>query len=293
MGYNNCNNIIENNDKKFLSSVDREVKVLYKISDFAKMTGLSQSKIRFYEKNGLLNVHKKDNGYRYFTRWDAFRVNAFRSLLQYGFTIEKAVEIIDAKQAGDSFINSLEEKKEDLQIQIDIMRSRMEKLDMALSLLKSETNDEFKIVFMEDYLYVLASVGIDFSISNKNKKVLAQFAEVMPIASSARIIKHQELKKENESINPNYSFAIPVSKEGVLKDYDKTKVTRITLGNCIYYQRKVTRKKSEKIESFTKLFEFMDKNNLTIRGDIILFPTFLNLDEVGNDIEILYIPINN
>jgi DNA-binding transcriptional MerR regulator len=156
---------------------------MYRISEFANMTGLSQSKIRFYEKKGLLNVHKEENGYRYFTRWDAFRVNAFRSLLEYGFTVEKAVEIIDKKQSGSSFVNSLEAKKEELQVQIEIMNSRMKKINKALSLLNSESDSNFEIVFMEDYLYVLASIGIDFSISNENGKVLARFADVMPIAT--------------------------------------------------------------------------------------------------------------
>lgn len=264
---------------------------MYKISEFAKMTGLSQSKIRFYEKNGLLNVHKEDNGYRYFTRWDAFRINAFRTLLEYGFTVEKAIEIIDEQQSDDLFINSLEAKKKELEIQMDIMNSRIKKLDKSISLLNSKQDNEFEIVFMEDYLYVLASIGIDFNISNENEIPLSQFADVLPISSCARIINQEELNIDGETVNYNYCFAIPISKKSVLKNYDKTKVKRINLGNCIRYKRKTSRLKSEKIESFNELFQFIAQNNFSISGDSILFPTFLNLDENGNDIEILYIPI--
>lgn len=265
---------------------------MYKISEFANMTGLSQSKVRFYEKNGLLNTYREDNGYRYFTRWDAFRVNAFRSLLEYGFTVEKAIEIIDEEQSDDIFISSLKSKKKELEIQIDIMNSRIEKLDKSLNLLNSKHINEFELVFMEDYLYVLASIGIDFSISNKNKTMLAEFSEVMPIASCARIIKEEYLIRDGDFTNPNYCFAIPQSKKFVLRRFDKTQVMKIELGNCIRYIRKVTRSKSEKVESYEGLFEYLDQNKLTISGDVILFPTFLNLDEKGNDIEILYIPVN-
>jgi molybdate transport system ATP-binding protein len=76
-----------------------------------------------------------------------------------------------------------------------------------------------------------------------------------------------------------------------LKKCDKRKIKRIELGKCVYYQRKVCRSKSQTIESYYDLFEYLDKYNLRIRGDVILFPTFLNLDEYGNDIEILYVPI--
>ena len=45
----------------------------YRISEFAAMVGLSQSKIRFYEKYGLFEVKRSRNGYRYYTPEDASR----------------------------------------------------------------------------------------------------------------------------------------------------------------------------------------------------------------------------
>lgn len=45
---------------------------MYRIREFSAMTGLSQSKIRFYEKRGFLLSHREENGYRVFTPEDAF-----------------------------------------------------------------------------------------------------------------------------------------------------------------------------------------------------------------------------
>lgn len=264
---------------------------MYKINEFAKMTGLSQSKVRFYEKNGLLHVHRDGNGYRYFTRWDAFRVNAFRTLRQYGFTVEQAVKMLDERHSELQFINSLEERKEDLQRQIEIMNHRMSKLDAVIYYLKEGYSSNFEIMEIEDYLYVLASNGTDFSISFNNEKTLAQFVDLLSISSFARIISKDDLLSDNEFINPSYANAMPISKEHLLVQYDKTKVKQIKLGRCICYYRKSTREKSENKESFHDLFEFMDKNNYELCGDILLLPTFLNLDGKGNDIEVLYIPI--
>ena len=53
----------------------------YRIGEFSAMTGMSASRIRFYEKEGLFGGAKEENGYRYFTPQDAFRANAFRMLL--------------------------------------------------------------------------------------------------------------------------------------------------------------------------------------------------------------------
>ncbi|MEL7606160.1 MerR family transcriptional regulator [Sedimentibacter saalensis] len=266
---------------------------MYKISEFAKMSGLPQSKVRFYEKNGLLKVRKDINGYRYFTRWDAFRVNAFRVLLQYGFTVEKAISMLDERQSGELFVNSLEDKKEELQKQIDLMHSRMKKLEAVISLLKEGYENKFEIVDMEDYLYVLASNGIDFGISVENGNVIAQFAELLSITSYARIIMMDELLNRNVTINPSYASAIPISREHLLGKYDKSKVKKLKLGKCIRYYRNETREGSEKLDSFNELFNFLEKNNYKINGDVLLLPTFLNLDGKGIDIEVLYVPIKN
>src|SRR5699024_3023552 len=73
---------------------------MYRIKEFAAMTGLPPSKIRFYEKHGLLSARREENGYRVFSPEDAFRSNAFRVLLQYGFTVEQAVSMLDAEQGA-------------------------------------------------------------------------------------------------------------------------------------------------------------------------------------------------
>ena len=82
---------------------------MYRIKEFAAMTGLPPSKIRFYEKHGLLATRREENGYRVFSPEDAFRANAFRVLLQYGFTVEQAVAMLDAEQGTDDFKRSLED----------------------------------------------------------------------------------------------------------------------------------------------------------------------------------------
>lgn len=56
---------------------------------------------RFTNENnqhGLVLSDRMENGYRVFTPEDAFRSNAFRVLLQYGFSISEAIEMLDAKQ---------------------------------------------------------------------------------------------------------------------------------------------------------------------------------------------------
>ena len=86
----------------------------YKIGEFAAMTGMTPSKVRFYDKAGLFTSNRDERGYRAFTPHDAFRANAFRVLLQYGFTVEQAIEMLDAEQGCSEFEESLLGQREEL-----------------------------------------------------------------------------------------------------------------------------------------------------------------------------------
>ena len=98
----------------------------YKIGEFAAMTGMAPSKIRFYECAGLFPERRHENGYRYFTVDDSSRANVFRMLLQYGFTIEQAIDMLDVAQGGDDFIAVLSGQRDRLLKEADVLHRRLE-----------------------------------------------------------------------------------------------------------------------------------------------------------------------
>ncbi|HCX65478.1 MAG TPA: MerR family transcriptional regulator [Eubacteriaceae bacterium] len=264
---------------------------MYKISEFANMTGLSKSKIRFYEKNGLLRVHKDDNGYRYFTPNDAFRVNSFRTLLKYGFTIEEAVEMLNQDHSGSFFLEALKQKQQEVEREIKLKESRLKHIHHVVDLLEKGIEKRFEVITMKDFLYVRASRGLDFHLSKENEELIAEFTDLLPISHCVRIINKEDLLESKKSIHPDYAIAIPEDQERLLNSYDKSKVEYLNLGKCIKYCRENTREESESLDSFKDLFVYMQANNYSIRGDVILFPTFLNLKGIGLDIETLFVPI--
>lgn len=46
----------------------------YLIGDVAQMVGLSRDALRFYEKKGIIRADKKENGYRYYSEDDIYRL---------------------------------------------------------------------------------------------------------------------------------------------------------------------------------------------------------------------------
>lgn len=142
---------------------------MYRMKQFAAMTGMTQSKIRFYEKHGLVLSDRMENGYRVFTPEDAFRSNAFRVLLQYGFSISEAIEMLDAKQDTAEFRESLQEQRQKLEHERILLDYRQRRIESVLDVLETDGKVDFKLVHIPDQLYVNASHGRDFTVSRLHR----------------------------------------------------------------------------------------------------------------------------
>ncbi len=257
----------------------------YRIGEFAAMTGMSASRIRFYEKQGLFGGAKEGNGYRYFTPQDAFRANAFRVLLQYGFSVDLAIEMIDSRQQSDEFRCSLVAQRQALERQAELLRYRQARIAQALELLDLPDPENlplasrFEVVDMEDWLYVEASHGSDFSVSQENAETIAHFYEMLHVSSCIRVIPMADLVGEGPTVSPNYA------------PEDLPHVRRLVMGKCLAARRMLTRAQSLRRESYAPALEFLSQRGYRVRGDALLLPGFLNLDGEGSDVETLYVPI--
>lgn len=266
---------------------------MYRMKQFAAMTGMTQSKIRFYEKHGLVLSDRMENGYRVFTPEDAFRSNAFRVLLQYGFSISEAIEMLDAKQDTAEFRESLQEQRQKLERERILLDYRQRRIESVLDVLETDGKVDFKLVHIPDQLYVNASHGRDFTVSMENEKVLAEYYDLLSITSCARIITRENLLDDSPAVDPDYINIASVEERHFLSDYAQQRVKRLELGRCVRFRRTVTREESVRKETFDDLFAYLNAHSLTIRGDILIMPMFLNLDGEGSDIEVLYVPVND
>lgn len=251
---------------------------------------------RFTNENnqhGLVLSDRMENGYRVFTPKDAFRSNAFRVLLQYGFSISEAIEMLDAKQDTAEFRESLQEQRQKLERERILLDYRQRRIESVLDVLETDGKVDFKLVHIPDQLYVNASHGRDLTVSMENEKVLAEYYDLLSITSCARIITRENLLDDSPAVDPDYINIASVEERHFLSDYAQQRVKRLELGRCVRFRRTVTREESVRKETFDDLFACLDTRQLAIRGDILIMPMFLNLDGEGSDIEVLYVPVND
>lgn len=268
----------------------------YRIGEFSAMTGMTPSRVRFYERQGLFPQHRTENGYRYYTPNDAFRYNAFRTLVQYGFTIEQAVKMLDARQDCDDFGQSLLEQRDRLLREIDLLEYRIDRIDAAISFIDSahggDFEHQFEVVDVQDQLYVRASRGADFDVSTRNKDDIAFFYDRFGVTGCARIIDHLDFANDAPTVDPTYINVMPACEQWRLTGHDLEHVHRLNMGKCLRFRRQLTREESVRKETFDEMFSYLASHGYRLRGDILLLPAFLNLDGRGTDIETLLAPID-
>lgn len=107
---------------------------MYKISEFADMTGLSKETLRYYEEVKLLEPAFVDpkNNYRYYDDGSYFLALLLGKLRRFGFTIQEMISVMQ----DESFAHLEEllvQKKHKVQSQIRDLQLQIEEIDEFLA----------------------------------------------------------------------------------------------------------------------------------------------------------------
>ncbi|WP_430509764.1 MerR family transcriptional regulator [Gottfriedia solisilvae] len=112
---------------------------MYKISDFAEITGLSKETLRYYAEVKLLEPAYIDpkNNYRYYDDGSYFLAMLLGKLRRFGFTIQEMVTVME----DESFTNLeelLNNKRKNIQLQIEDLTLQLEEIDDFIASGKEE-----------------------------------------------------------------------------------------------------------------------------------------------------------
>lgn len=105
----------------------------YRISEIARLFGVSTETIRYYEKVGLIKgVRDRDNNYRYYDNWDIFDLGNYITYKNFNFTFEETKKVLNSANSDalcgmlDSKIGELNEKIAREKILLEWMRLRLQ-----------------------------------------------------------------------------------------------------------------------------------------------------------------------
>lgn len=112
---------------------------MYKISEFAEITGLSKETLRYYAEVKLLEPAYIDpkNNYRYYDDGSIFLATLLTKLRDLGFSIQEMISVME----DESFANLeslLVQKKLKIQQQINELQLQVQEIDDFLASGKEE-----------------------------------------------------------------------------------------------------------------------------------------------------------
>lgn len=99
-----------------------------KIGELARQTGLPVETLRFYERQGLLQARRADNGYRLFALSDVARVQFILRAKQLGFSLEDIGELLELEQASER--HSCQEVKDLAEAKLADIEGRLRELQL-------------------------------------------------------------------------------------------------------------------------------------------------------------------
>ena len=108
------------------------------ISDVSKKYGISQDKLRYYEKIGVIPpVNRNESGLRDYTEEDCGWVELAACMRSAGLPLDALTEYVRLSREGDTTIPErrqlLLEQKERLMIQLKAIQETLERLDYKIS----------------------------------------------------------------------------------------------------------------------------------------------------------------
>ncbi len=257
------------------------MKKLYKIGDISKLYNVSNDILRYYEKIGLLIPDTRgENGYRYYSENQLWKLNNIRSLRSLGVSLE---EITD-------FLNNRSIKKTEDMLEFQLKKID-ENLEQLLSLkkeleLKKENIKYFKnfsqygipqIEFLSQR-YILLKKGnfkdeneINLELKKLKKKSDEDNDFIFTESEIGTIIKFDEWSRGNYSNYIGTFVVIDKEKDEILKEG--------------YYLKYFFRGDYTNIEKhYKKLKKYILENNYRVTGNIIeLYHIEMHITENKNE----------
>lgn len=141
-----------------------------KIGDLAKATGLTPSRIRYYEAEGLISAPpRQDNGYRHYPPETALILMLIDRAQRFGFTLEQIRQVLPQGKGSwnhEGLVASLETRIEEIRL---LQQQLRENQTMILNLISGIENRPEGISCQENMLRVMRLMQVDAPVLHSIK----------------------------------------------------------------------------------------------------------------------------
>ena len=138
-----------------------EERELLSISDFALLTGIKESSLRYYDKLGLFSpAVRGDNGYRYYIPQQIITIKTLSLLHQLDMPIKEISELENNRTPG-RMMDILTKKEEELEVQLKTLQQSFNVIQTRRRLIQSGMEHDvetLQVEYLDEFCYTLGPV---------------------------------------------------------------------------------------------------------------------------------------
>ena len=181
----------------------------YRIGEFAEYMGVTPDFLKHFEERGLLKVHQKENGYRYYNFDQASRILDYMRLRNYGVTVKEMQAMLEADT--EEAIRLLDEKAEELRRHSERLLAVVEehKRVQAWQARRRLKPVDWEVCRVEAFYFLPHSLQDRFIDDPRIAVLLKSWMGWMPIAKSAMRI--EPVAEGPSRYEPCWGMALPQS----------------------------------------------------------------------------------
>ncbi len=251
----------------------------YRIGLVAKLLGISPEGLRLYERDGILESRREENGsgYRYYERLDITALLRARSYQKYGFSLKETESLIntdDVEQVMAGYADRRRQlareiaHKQRMLDYLDKISEILHRLPDELWQIRRETRPGlYRFEFMEgDRLILEPEAYGDFQ----------RWVSMAPFTFPAQRNDWQALKEGRD-----HSFsALGLLEEdaGALEVREEGLVQYLPPCPCLYTVVRISRENASCVHYLNHLLQFVDREGIRVTGDPVA-RTFLSLNK--------------
>lgn len=196
------------------------MKDYYKINEISKIYDIGRDSLRYYEKIGILNPKRDNNGYRMYSLIDITTLNIIKELRNLGFGMQKIKEYLE--------VRSLNTTLSILELEISAIDERINELEkLKQNILKRKTNiikefsseeifGEIKEIPLKDRrcIHLNDSIMREEEVDLMIKKLQDKYSKNLYILGNSKIgaTVDIDLQKLNNTNNFNFNDSIKFSR---------------------------------------------------------------------------------
>lgn len=196
------------------------MKDYYKINEISKIYDIGRDSLRYYEKIGILNPKRDNNGYRMYSLVDITTLNIIKELRNLGFGMQKIKEYLEVRSVNTTL--SI------LELEISAIDERINELEkLKQNILKRKTNiikefssneafGEIKEIPLKDRrcIHLNDSIMREEEVDLMIKKLQDKYSKNLYILGNSKIgaTVDIDLQKLNTTKNFNFNDSIKFSR---------------------------------------------------------------------------------